>query len=376
MNEMAFWVNEINSQMDKKLVWRRLDDKFVIVYNLSIETGKEKRTKMVGIVDVAKRANVSTATVSRVLTKPETVRETTTEKVLKAIEALNYQPNILARQLRRLETKTILVVVPDITNPFFSKVLRGIEAVAVAKGYQVLLGDTSNDLEREKGYLNILQQKKADGMVLLTARMDAAAVEEVARRFPVVLACEYIEGSSIPTVSIDNISGARKAMEYLIDLGHERIGCITGPLDIVLSRDRLKGFYQAMARKNLIVDPVLVQEGDFSFDSGFNLMMKFFALGQLPTAIFAANDEMAMGVIKAIKSKGLNVPEDISVLGFDNLKFSSIFEPGLTTIAQPAFEIGENAMELLMKLISKEEVKHEQIILADQLVVRESVRSI
>src|SRR5688500_9740437 len=121
---------------------------------------------MVGIVDVAKKANVSTATVSRVLTKPETVRETTTEKVLKAIEALNYQPNLLARQLRRLETNTILVVVPDITNPFFSKVLRGIEAVAVAKGYQVLLGDTGNDVEREKGYLNILQQKKADGMVL------------------------------------------------------------------------------------------------------------------------------------------------------------------------------------------------------------------
>jgi len=213
-------------------------------------------------------------------------------------------------------------------------------------------------------------------MVLLTARMDAAAVEEVARCFPVVLACEYIEGSRIPTVSIDNISGARKAVEYLIDLGHERIGCITGPLDIVLSRDRLKGFYQAMARKNLIVDPVLVQEGDFSFDSGFNLMMKFFALGQLPTAIFAANDDMAMGVIKAIKSKGLKVPEDISVLGFDNLKFSSIFEPGLTTIAQPAYEIGESAMELLMKLINKEEVKREQIILADQLVVRESVRTI
>ncbi len=125
-------------------------------------------------------------------------------------------------------------------------------------------------------------------------------------------------------------------------MGHERIGCISGPLDIVLSQDRLKGFYQAMARKNLKVDHVLVQEGDFSFDSVFNLMMKFFALGKLPTAIFAANDEMAMGVTKAVKSKGLMVPEDISVLGFDNLKFSSIFEPGLTTIAQPAFEIGEN----------------------------------
>lgn len=354
-----------------------MDDNFVIDYNPSIKRDKKgKENKMVGIVDVAKKANVSTATVSRVLTKPETVREVTTAKVLKAIEALNYQPNILARQLRRLETNTILVVVPDITNPFFSKVLKGIEAVAVAKGYQVLLGDTGNDVERENGYLNILQQKKADGMVLLTARMDALAVEEVARCFPVVLACEYIEGSSIPTVSIDNISAARKATEYLIDLGHERIGCMTGPLDVVLSKDRLKGFHQAMASKNLMVEPVLVQEGDFTFESGFNLMMKFFALGQLPTAIFAANDEMAMGVINAVKSKGLRVPEDVSVIGFDDLKFSSIFEPTLTTISQPAYEIGEHAMELLMKQINKEEGIQEQIILEDRLVVRTSCRSL
>ncbi|WML58053.1 LacI family DNA-binding transcriptional regulator [Neobacillus sp. PS2-9] len=327
---------------------------------------------MVGIVDVAKKANVSTATVSRVLSKPGAVRETTTQKVLQAIQDLNYQPNALARQLRRLETKTILVVVPDITNPFFSKVLRGLESVAVANGYQVLLGDTGNDVEQETGYLNILQQKKADGMVLLTARMDSQAIEEVSRCYPVVLACEYIEGSNIPTVSIDNISGARKASEYLIELGHERIGCITGPLDVVLSRDRLKGFYQAMAQCNLTVEPVLVQEGDFTFESGFNLMMKFFALGVLPTAVFAANDEMAMGAIRAVKSKGLRVPEDVSIIGFDDVRFASIFEPALTTIAQPAFEIGEHAMELLMKLINKDEVMREQVILEDQLVVRES----
>jgi LacI family transcriptional regulator, repressor for deo operon, udp, cdd, tsx, nupC, and nupG len=360
--------------MDKILVQSLLDSNFVIDYNSEYRNKKGTKNKMVGIVDVAKMANVSTATVSRVLSKPETVTEKTTEKVLMAIEALNYHPNLLARQLRRLETKTILVVVPDITNPFFSKVLRGIESVAAAKGYQVLLVDTGNDVERENGYLNILQQKKADGIVLLTARIDSQLVEDLARSFPVVLACEYIEGSRIPTVSIDNISGARKATEYLIDLGHERIGCITGPLEVVLSRDRLKGFYQAMASKNLTIEPVLVQEGDFSFDSGFNLMMKFFALGKLPTAIFAANDEMAMGVMKAVKSKGLKVPEDISVIGFDNLKFSSIFEPGLTTIAQPAYEIGENAMELLVKLINKEEVNQKQIILSDQLVLRESCR--
>ncbi|MFC3886560.1 LacI family DNA-binding transcriptional regulator [Bacillus songklensis] len=327
---------------------------------------------MVRIKDVAKKANVSTATVSRVLSKPETVKKETTEKVLKAIKELNYQPNALARQLRRLETKTVLVVVPDITNTFFSKVLRGIESVAVANGYQVLLVDAGNDVERENGYLNILRQRKADGLVLLTARMKSKIIEEMALEYPVVLACEYIEGSNIPTVSIDNVSGARKATEHLINLGHKRIGFISGPLDGVLGKDRLKGYCQAMAQHNLTVEPILVQEGDFSYESGFNMMMKFLALDHPPTAVFAANDEMAFGAIKATKSKGLRVPHDLSVMGFDDIKFSSIFEPALTTIGQPAFEIGTKAMELLIRLMNKEEIEKSQYILEDQLIIRDS----
>lgn len=329
---------------------------------------------MVRIVDVAKKANVSTATVSRVLSKSETVKKDTTQRVLEAIESLNYQPNILARQLRRLETKTILVVVPDITNTFFSKVLRGIESVAIESGYQVLLGDALNNVERESGYLNILQQKKADGMILLTARVDGQVVEDIAKQYPVVLACEYTEGSEIPTVSIDNISSARKATDHLINLGHKRIGFLSGPFNSVLGRDRYKGFKQAMAQHSLTVESYLVQEGDFSFESGFNLMKKFLALDVPPTAVFAANDEMAIGAIKAIKSKGLSVPEDISVVGFDDIKFASIFEPALTTIAQPSFEIGKKAMELLIKIINKDELEKNQYILEDKLVVRDSCK--
>ncbi|MED3831322.1 LacI family DNA-binding transcriptional regulator [Priestia megaterium] len=327
---------------------------------------------MVRIIDVAKKANVSTATVSRVLSKPNTVTEETTEKVLQVIKELNYQPNALARQLRTLETKTILVIVPDITNPFFSKVLRGIESVAVINGYQVLLGDTGNDLERENGYLNILLQKKADGMVLLTARMKSKNIEEMALKYPVVLACEYIEGSAIPTVSINNISGAQKATEYLVKLGHKRIGFISGPLDGVIGQDRLKGFYQTMARYNLTIESVLVQEGNFSYESGFNIMNQFLDLNHLPTAVFAANDEMAFGAINAISSKGLSVPHDISVVGFDDIKFSSIFKPALTTISQPAFEMGTMAMKLLIKLMNKEEIKRHQYLMEDQLIIRDS----
>ncbi|WP_368658719.1 LacI family DNA-binding transcriptional regulator [Metabacillus halosaccharovorans] len=331
---------------------------------------------MVRIVDVAKKANVSTATVSRVISKPDTVREETINKVLRAIKELNYHPNVLARQLRTSETKTVIVVIPDISNPFFSKVLRGIENLACNNGYQVLLGDAGNDREQESRYLDILHQKKADGMILLTAKMKPQLIEEISNEFPIVLACEYIEGSSIPTISIDNVSSARKATEYLIQLGHKRIGTISGPLDSVLGQDRLKGFYQAMARNRLSVDPVLVQEGDFNYESGFNLMKKFLALNRTPTGVFAANDEMALGAIRAIRTMNLRVPEDISVIGFDDIHFSSIFEPALTTISQPAFEIGSKAMELLIMLMDKKKIEKNQYILDDSLVIRESCSKI
>jgi len=331
---------------------------------------------MVRIADVAKMANVSTATVSRVISNAGTVKKETAEKVLEAIKKLNYQPNMLARQLRRSETKTILVVVPDITNTFFSAVLRGIESVAIENGYQVLLGDARNDVESETSFLTILGQKKADGLILLTARTDQKILEILSQDYPVVLACEYYEGSKLPTVSIDNVSSARRATEYLISLNHKRIGHISGPLNIVVGRDRCRGFQQAMAQHGLSVDPSLVQEGEFSFESGFNLMIKFLSLENPPTAIFAGNDEMAMGAIKAAKSKGLRVPEDLSVVGFDDIQFSSIFEPALTTVAQPTFDMGQKAMRLLLKLILNEELEKDQFILQDKLVVRESCKEL
>lgn len=331
---------------------------------------------MVRIADVARMANVSTATVSRVISNAGTVKKETAEKVLEAIKKLNYQPNMLARQLRRSETKTIIVVVPDITNTLFSSVLRGIESVAIENGYQVLLGDARNNVETETSYLTILGQKKADGLILLTARTDQKILEELSQDYPVVLACEYYEGTKLPSVSIDNVSSARKATEYLISLKHKRIGHISGPLNVVVGRDRCKGFHQAMAKHGLSVDPSLVQEGEFSFESGFNLMMKFLSLEEPPTAIFAGNDEMAMGAVKAATSKGYRVPEDLSVVGFDDIKFASIFEPALTTIVQPTFDMGQKAMHLLLRLINNEELEKDQFILPDKLIVRDSCKEL
>ncbi|MFC7392759.1 LacI family DNA-binding transcriptional regulator [Scopulibacillus cellulosilyticus] len=322
--------------------------------------------------DVAKLANVSTATVSRVLSQPEKVSKDTREKVMKVIKELNYQPHIVARQFRTRETKTILVVVPDITDAFFSEVLRGIEHTAVNNGYQVILGDTENDPEREREYANLLLQKQADGMVLLTARIDKEDLKKFSSQFPMVLACEYIDGLDIPTVSIDNISSARKATEHLIELGHTKIAHITGPMNVVLSRDRLKGYQQALLSHDLKIDPAFIQEGDFSFESAYNQMLKLLAFENTPTAVFVFNDEMAIGAIKAVKDSGLNVPEDIAVVGFDNLKMSSVYEPNITTINQPKYEIGQKAMDLLLKLINGETLQKKKFVLMDELIIRES----
>ncbi|WP_368658832.1 LacI family DNA-binding transcriptional regulator [Metabacillus halosaccharovorans] len=322
--------------------------------------------------DVAKLANVSPATVSRVLSNPDLVSKETREKVMEVINKVNYKPHIVARQFRTKETKIILVVVPDITSAFFSKVLRGIEHVAVQNGYQVILGDTENDTEREQEYINLLLQKQADGMVLLTARQDKTQLEEIAEHFPMVLACEYMDGLNVPTVSIDNISSARKATEHLIQQGHTKIAHITGPINVILSRDRLRGFQQAMMSQDLEIDSVYIQEGDFTFESGYHQMLKLLALENPPSAVFVFNDEMAMGAIKAVKDSHLSVPEDVAVVGFDNIKMSSVIEPNLTTINQPKYEIGKKAMELLLKLINGESLQKKKFVMKDELIIRES----
>lgn len=323
--------------------------------------------------DVAKLANVSPATVSRVLSQPEMVNEETRQKVLDVINEVNYKPHIIARQFRTRATKIILVVVPDITSPFFSEVLRGIEHVAVQKGYQVILGDTENNIEREHSYIDLLHQKQADGMVLLTARLDKQKLEDISKKFPVVLACEYVDDLNIPTVSIDNISSARKATEHLIKLGHTKIAHITGPMDVILSRDRLRGYRQALMSYDLDVDQAYIQEGNLSFESGYNQTLKLLALETPPTGIFVFNDEMSFGVIKAVEDSGLKVPDDVAVVGFDNIKIASIIEPTLTTVDQPKYEIGKKAMDLLLKIIEGEVLQNKmKFVLKDNIIIRQS----
>ena len=324
--------------------------------------------------EVAKIAKVSPATVSRVLRHPEIVNEKTRTHVLQVIRELKYEPHMIASQFRQQSTKTILVIVPDISNLFFSQVLRGIQYVAEEHDYNVILVDSQNDITKERQFLTLLQKSSADGVIMLTARLQQQELEEISNKYPMVLACEYMDSLAIPTVSIDNISSARVLTEHLISEGHTRIGHITGPFEIVLSRDRLAGYKQAMLNHNIKIPANYIQEGEFSTESGYKQMVRLLSLQQPPTAVFVFNDEMAFGAMKAAKDLGKKIPEDVAIAGFDNLELDMYMDPTLTSMHQPKHEIGEAAMRLILKQLKGEEITKSKIVLDNELIIRESTR--
>ncbi|MBI5974846.1 LacI family DNA-binding transcriptional regulator [Staphylococcus canis] len=325
---------------------------------------------MVSVKDVAKLANVSTATVSRVLSNTGRVKAHNRQRVLDAAEALGYHPNNLGRQLRKMETMTILVVVPDITNSYFSEILRNIENIARSNGYEVILGDTQN--KEADLYFSYLYEKKVDGMIVLTSYLDVQNLEKLSEQYPIVLACEKIENSHVASVSIDNIEGAAVMTRHLIQKGHTRIGHVAGPMDGLLGQYRAKGFRQEMGAHGLNVNESWIFEGDYSLESGIKIGEALMNLDEKPTALFVSNDEMAIGIMKVLKKYGLHVPEDMALVGFDNIILSDIVDPGLTTFAQPTTQIGQLAMEKLLKLLKGEKIEETSTLLEGYLLERQS----
>lgn len=323
--------------------------------------------------DVARLAGVSTATVSRVLAAQGTVRSETRQRVLTAVEKLGYEPNVSARNLRVNKTATIIVVLPDINNPFFSLVVRGIEDVAHRHNYSVLLSNTDNDLDRELASTRIISRRGADGVIFLTARVSSPHILTLANQTPVVLACEYIEGA-VSQVSIDNLAAALEATRHIIELGHTRIAYINGPKDIVLCRDRLRGYTLAMQQAGLSVQPEYIVEGTFYMESGAAAAEQLLSLPEPPTAVFCANDELAIGFIRQCFQMGRRVPDDVAVVGFDDIRFAAFQRPALTTVAQPTYDIGVQAAQLLLEQINRRGKPDaaRNIVLPHRLVVRES----
>lgn len=328
------------------------------------------------IEDVARLAGVSKATVSRALHSPDLVAKTTRAAVTAAIDAIGYTQNVAAQSLRRRKADAVLVLVPDIGNTFFSEVLAGIDHVASAAGITVLIGNTVNDPVREDTYLRYLFNGRSDGIVLLNGRLPAWVGERaraVGRHLPAVSISEAIDEADIPHVGIDNIAAARGAVAYLISLGHKRIAHVCGPVGNIHTGHRLAGYRAALADAHIDHDESLLIAGDFSAGSGARAAAVLQRMRARPTAVFCANDEMAMGLIAALHTAGVAVPRDLSVVGFDDIHFSQSYVPAITTVRQPRFELGRRAMTVLLaQQLDRLEALARVQLLESEFVVRDS----
>lgn len=332
---------------------------------------------MTSIRDVAKSAGVSVSTVSHVINKTRFVSEETQTKVLDAMKELNYKPNRLASSLRRKDkrTHTLGLLIPDSTNPFFAEVLRGVEDACFDAGYSVFLCNSDDDPQKELNYIEVLLGKQIDGIILVSAGIHNDAIALLATNdIPSVLVDREVSGSIIDSVLVDNEEGGCQATEYLIKLGHTRIGCIAGPSLITPSAARVQGYRKALSKYNLVQDDALVIAGDFRAQSGFKATKELLDLEEPPTAIFACNDMMAVGVLHAIDEAGLSVPEDISIVGFDDIPLASFTPPPLTTISQPSQEMGLRAARMVIERIEDTNLPARSETLSTTLIPRKSCR--
>lgn len=332
----------------------------------------------VTIKDIAREANVSVTTVSRVLNKKPDVSDDTKKEILKIIDELGYKPNGIARGLVLNKTYTIGLVVPDISNPYFPQVAKGVEKKAKELGYSVIFCDTDNDKEEEKKAIELLKNRRVDGIVLSLSMINKSELNKLQQEnFPVVQIDREVPGLNYPTVIIDNNESAFKATKYLIQLGHTQIAHITGDLDTKTGQDRLVGFKRALKKFNIYQKEKWILEGDYSKESGFNLMKQLLESKERPTAVFAANDLMALGAYEAIFNYDLEIPEDISIIGHDDIDVASIIRPELTTMAQPKYKLGQEAARTLIEEIENNKVENKRrILLKSQLIIRNSTKEI
>ncbi len=333
----------------------------------------------VSIREVAELAGVSIATVSRCINQPDKVTERTRLKVQEAIVQTGYSPNTLAQSFRRGRTNLVMVVLPSIGDPFFTGVMRGIRSAARAKGYSVVIEDTELNTMTADEIGAMLVSRQTDGLILL-ASMSPFGTDILSaknrRRLPIVIGCETVspELAEFPSVHIDNVAAAKEATNYLISRGHKRIAMIYGQATSLLTRDREFGYRTAMQEAGIDIEDGWFVSGDLTLDGAMRATRELLNHEHRPTAIFCANDEMAMGCLHEIRKVGLSVPDDISVIGFDDIRYAEVTDPPLTTIGQPAEAIGERVMYLLCREIEDGGSKRpEPELVPHRLIVRQSV---
>jgi Transcriptional regulators len=323
------------------------------------------------IIDVAREAGVSYTTVSRVINNKHNVRSDKRERVLRAMQRLGYVVNQHARMLAGGRSQMIGLLVQDLGTAYISEIVRGIETALDTTSYDLLLYTTHRRPFRETSYLMQMSNGIVDGLLLVSPYRESLPIVRQ-RPIPHVVIDFNDETQESASVSATNWQGAYEATSYLIGLGHRRIACVTGLPGIVSSDRRVEGYCAALEAAGIPIDPQLICVGDFEFQGGVRAGEQLLRLDTLPTAIFACNDVSALGVIDALQAHHIRIPEEVSVIGFDDIPSSAYAHPRLTTIRQPLFDIGRTAMELLLDMISGEELTAKQIELATSLVVRDS----
>nr|WP_239534033.1 LacI family DNA-binding transcriptional regulator [Thalassobacillus pellis] len=335
--------------------------------------------QVVTIKDVAKAANVSISTVSRVLNNSGYTSANVKERVNKAVEELKFQKNMVATAMIKKQTQTFGLIIPDIKNIFYGELTRAIEDKAHKLGFNVILCNTDNDLEKESEYLNFLIRKGIDGIIFSTPETNDMNVREVMKSrpdLPIIILGSKVKNVRLDEVLVDNFEGSYTATRHLIDLGHERIGYIGGQPDSYSTIERQRGYLAALEDNGITSNPTYIELDEFKIDSGFEKGKKLLAEEDRPTAIFAANDAIAVGVYKAARELGLRIPEDLSVIGFDDSQFAEIVFPELTTIRTPIAQMGEKTVELAVQIVKDGKNFKESITFQPTLVERGSTQRI
>lgn len=333
---------------------------------------------MVTIEDVAGRAGVSVATVSRVINGSGAVREATAQRVHAAIEALRYVPNQSARNLRRNESRVIFTLAPNFTNPYYSHILAGIVDAAHELGYSMLHCTSAGERNDELSLFSMLDTRRADGAIILASNARYDWLPEYAEKYPIVQCCEYIPVRGAPSVSIDNYAAARESVRYLLSLGHRRIATISSVNNYVSTALRLQGYEDELraAGAELREDYVQRSSEDYSFSSGMSAAKTLLSLRSPPTAIFCISDILALSAIAAAEEFGISVPGELTVMGFDDVDYTTMFHPYLTTVAQPCYDMGRRSMQLVADMISTGSSAEGETFLPHRLMVRESAAAI
>lgn len=329
------------------------------------------------IREVASRAGVSPTTVSHVINNTRFVSADARQRVLDAMAELNYRPNVLARSLRRGETRTLGLILPDSANPFFAEIARAIEDTAFFNGYNVILGNSENELTKEQVYVDVLVNKQVDGLIFVATGDHSPSLEQLVNDgLPVVVVDRRLSNLEVDTVLTDNLQGGLTATRHLLDLGHRRIACITGPSNLTPSAERVIGYRQALEERSLPVDETLIRKGDFHPHSGYLAVAQLIQSNPRPTAFFICNDMMAIGALRALVEARLQVPQDCSLVGFDDIELASYVTPPLTTIRQDKNAMAEAAVQLLLERIAEPSLPARTRILPTRLVERQSTRRI